>query len=305
MGGAAGGELSIAGGSSSLSAGEERISKYDVNVDGGYDNPNWPTELDEQLVQFLNEKASEHRKHPRNIRSSSLLNEDSQIVLTPGPAGGAAGAADAGEPDEAGPARGERRGSEYLEAGARMPEEVGAGGGGDGEGRGGADAGNVSGLSLPGAGGLWEWEGGGASITGSTPSASPALRPSPASRRLARGLTPVALSTSFDPADFDFLEEEEAGAADEERKGKGGSASIRASSGVGSRSASAVRARFVVLKKLESLVAAALPLVNLSVAYEPDSAAGRLSAVKGRLFEATKTHLWDAAIRLTQVCQNS
>ncbi len=58
--------------------------------------------------------------------------------------------------------------------------------------------------------------------------------------------------------------------------------------------------RFVVLKKLESLVAGALPLVNLSVAYEPDSAAGRLSAVKGRLFEATKTHLWDAAIRLTQ-----
>jgi hypothetical protein len=66
---------------------------------------------------------------------------------------------------------------------------------------------------------------------------------------------------------------------------------------------SAVRARFVVLKKVESLVAAALPLVNLSVAYEADSAAGRLAAVKGRLFEATKMHIWDAAIRLTQVPQ--
>jgi hypothetical protein len=70
-------------------------------------------------------------------------------------------------------------------------------------------------------------------------------------------MTPVALSTAFDPADFDFLEEEEAGAGDEEGRGKG-AGGIRASSGVGSRSVSAVRARFVVLKKLESLVAAAL-----------------------------------------------
>ena len=37
-----------------------------------------------------------------------------------------------------------------------------------------------------------------------------------------------------------------------------------------------------------------------SVAYEPDSAAGRFSTVIGHLLEATKTHLWDAAIGLTQ-----
>ena len=37
-----------------------------------YDNANWPKEMDQLLVEFLNEKASEHRKHPRNIRSLTL-----------------------------------------------------------------------------------------------------------------------------------------------------------------------------------------------------------------------------------------
>jgi hypothetical protein len=232
-----------------------------------------------QLVEYLNEKASEHRKHPRNIRSSSLLNEgDSQFVLARAPA---PGAADAGEPGAGAAARGERAGGEHQEAGARMADEEGRReGSGDVEGDGG-DSYNVSkasyrghssnvsqvsqvssynGLSSAEAGSLWEAGGRGGvagCITGSTPSASPALRPSPISRKRTRGMTPVALSTAFDPADFDFLEEEEAGAGDEEGRAKG-AGGIRASSGVGSRSVSAVRARFVVLKKLESLVAAAL-----------------------------------------------
>ena len=56
----------------------------------------------------------------------------------------------------------------------------------------------------------------------------------------------------------------------------------------------------MVLKRLESLVAAALPLIDLTLAHDPDSAGGRLRAIKGRLFEATKMHMWDTMIRLTQ-----
>ncbi len=264
-------------------------------------------------MEYLNEKASEHGKHPRNIRSSSLLNEgDSQFVLARAPA---QGAADAGEPGAAG--RGERGGGEHQEAGAWMVDEEGRReGSGHVEGDCGAsynvshvypphvtcmyppphiaDCGasynvshvsaaynvaqdssssfNVSGLSSAEAGGLWEaggrGGGGAGCITGSTPSASPALRPSPFSRRRTRGMTPVALSTTFDPADFDFLEEEEAGAGDEDGRGKG-AGDIRASSGVGCRSVSAVRARFVVLKKLESLVAAALVYIFSKVLKSP------------------------------------
>ena len=238
-------------------------------------------------MEYLNEKASEHGKHPRNIRSSSLLNEgDSQFVLARAPA---QGAADAGEPGAAG--RGERGGGEHQEAGAWMVDEEGRReGSGHVEGDCGASYNvshvsaaynvaqdssssfNVSGLSSAEAGGLWEaggrGGGGAGCITGSTPSASPALRPSPFSRRRTRGMTPVALSTTFDPADFDFLEEEEAGAGDEDGRGKG-AGDIRASSGVGCRSVSAVRARFVVLKKLESLVAAALVYIFSKVLKSP------------------------------------
>ena len=48
------------------------------------------------------------------------------------------------------------------------------------------------------------------------------------------------------------------------------------------------------------VVAAALPLIDLTLAHDPDSAGGRLCAIKGRLFEATKMHMWDTMIRLTQ-----
>jgi hypothetical protein len=291
VGGAAGGELSIAGGSSSLSAGEERISRYDVDVDGGYDNPNWPRELDEQLVEFLNEKASEHRKHPRNIRSSSLLDdEDARIMLAEGGTAAAAGAS------------GQRDmpvmlfGAEDFEAGARLPDEEDAREG---------EAFLRSMLVAGGGAGAAVWGGeasgtSGRSISGFTPSASPALRPARGSRDISLSspaLASVSLSSSFSAADLDSWEEEgrRSGARDSD-----GAKGISSKSVGGARSVSAVRARFVVLKKLESLVAATLPLVNLSVSYEHDSAAGRLSAIKGRLFEATKTHLWDAAIRLTQ-----
>jgi hypothetical protein len=29
------------------------IYRYDLEVDGGYDNPNWPTELDEMVYIYL------------------------------------------------------------------------------------------------------------------------------------------------------------------------------------------------------------------------------------------------------------
>ena len=122
-------------------------------------------------MEYLNEKASEHGKHPRNIRSSSLLNEgDSQFVLARAPA---QGAADAGEPGAAG--RGERGGGEHQEAGAWMVDEEGRReGSGHVEGDCGASYNvshvsaaynvaqdssssfNVSGLSSAEAGGLWE-----------------------------------------------------------------------------------------------------------------------------------------------------
>ena len=222
VGGAAGGELSIAGGSTSASSGEERVAAADAIVDGGYDNPNWPEELDTHLVAFLNEKASERRKHPRNIRSSALVGDTANDI-------------------------------------------------------------SMASLEMP---------------------LSPLLATSEESAPV---VLPFSTATSASDA-----EDQEAGAA-EPRVGDAhvvragaqwdaGSA-LRDSPGEsigGGRSVAAMRARFVVLKKLESLVAATLPLVDLAPWHTPDSAVGRLVAIKARLFEATKSHLWDAAIRLTQ-----
>ncbi len=48
VGGATGGSLRIAGGSVRASAPEERLGAEDAAADGGYDNGNWPAELDAQ-----------------------------------------------------------------------------------------------------------------------------------------------------------------------------------------------------------------------------------------------------------------
>ena len=37
----------------------------DALADGGYDNPNWPEDLDTHLVAFLNEKASVQTQSPK------------------------------------------------------------------------------------------------------------------------------------------------------------------------------------------------------------------------------------------------
>lgn len=257
VGGAQGGELSIAGGSTSASVGEERISSVDVNVDGGYDNGNWPAELDAQLVEFLNEKATERRKHPRHIRSASLVGagfllsdqDPAQLQLagtnnlaapTPGAASGSPSSASSLPASEEAGARDpeEDKADESNEAGSRDPES------------------NTDRIEVPHL------------FVGP---------PSPSGGSVRRD------SEAFG----------EVGAYVRYQR-------RRADSLGGNRSAAAVRARFVVLKKLESLVAATLPLVDLTVAHDPCSAAGRLASIKGRLFEATKTHLWDAAIRISQ-----
>ena len=48
VGGATCGALRIAGGSVRASAPEERLGVEDATADGGYDNGNWPAELDAQ-----------------------------------------------------------------------------------------------------------------------------------------------------------------------------------------------------------------------------------------------------------------
>ena len=176
VGGAAGGDLSIAGGSSSVSAGEERIAMNDVDADGGYDNPNWPRQLDEQLVDLLNEKASEHRKHPRNIRSSTLLHDQEAAGIICSMADDTDDAPAALRPRRAGETAQSASGGEDEEAGVGLPGAAQGAGAHD------APRSTLSGLALArGAG--WGEEGGfgemgaaGSAITGSTPSASPALR---------------------------------------------------------------------------------------------------------------------------------
>eukprot|EP00960_Hanusia_phi_P063027 765337-Hanusia_phi.AAC.2 len=252
VGGAAGGELSIAGGSASASAGEERIAMIDMYVDGGYDNPNWPNELDEQLVEFLNEKASERRKHPRNIRSSSIVGDSEAHIILADDNTGTSGS----EPvPQATPVE-------------TMEEEF-----------------------VPATGTQQE-------VNNEVAEAGVELRESEeteAQRTVQLQSEAEAIPQPSENVSDDGSEYGEKEMRDYVRFQRSQSNSLG-----GIRSVSAVRARFVVLKKLESLVAVSLPLVDLRTAYDPDSAAGRLVRIKGRLFEATKTHLWDAAIRLTQ-----
>lgn len=217
-------------------------------LDGGYDNIHWPEELDTQLVIFLNEKASEKRKHPRNIRSADLVAADGEFTLI--------------EPEM-------RR--DGMETGESADESV-----------------------------------------SSSRDRSPFRRRDRAGSSAGDNLSPRAPMSGYETPDS----ENWMGWAAPARGGADGNSMVevdpavasdyvvyqrrRGTSFGGARSATAVRARFVVLKKLESLVAATLPLVDLNSCRDPDSATGRLISIKGRLFEATKMHVWDAAIRMTQ-----
>ncbi len=215
-----------------------------------------------QLVRFLNEKASERRKHPRNMRAADLLADaaDAPADASPPPTDGTAPAAPAQQAASPSPllrlrfrgAAGDDGSPGRSSPGGPRPPAGGGGGGGDDDGD----------ERAAGGGGGGSGGGGGGSSGGGW------------DERLGGDVA----------ADYVMFQRSPTAA--------GGAV----------RSAAAVRARFVVLKRLESLVAGTLPLVDLARAREPGSAAARLAGVKGRLFEATKMHLWDAAMRITQAC---
>lgn len=251
VGGAAGGEISIAGGSASASVGEERLASYDMLLDGGYDNVNWPEEMDSQLVIFLNEKSSEKRKHPRNIRSTDLVAADGEFTLVE-PDSRRDGMETGESADESVSSSRDRSPFRRRDR-AESPDTHRHSPRGPGPSLSGFDSSDSE-----------HWMGWAAPVRGGADGGS------------IGGMVEVDPSVASDYVVY------------QRRRG---------TSFGGARSATSVRARFVVLKKLESLVAATLPLVDLRSNRETDSAAGRLVSIKGRLFEATKMHMWDAAIR--------
>ena len=134
-----------------------------------FDNAHWPAAEDERLVAHLNEKASEDRKHPRNIRSAQLGQDSGSLfdslLVPPQPVV----EAPAGVPGTAW-----ERQEEELEAGA--PDVAWEGGVGEP-----AGARLHTGFAAASAGDA---------ISGSTPCASPALL---GARRVSRGdLMPAA-----------------------------------------------------------------------------------------------------------------
>ena len=174
-----------------------------------FDNAHWPAAEDERLVAHLNEKASEDRKHPRNIRSAQLGQDSGSLfdalLAPPQPAG----EAPAGVP---GGTAGERQ-EEELEAGA--PDVAWEGGAGEP-----ARARLHTGFAAAGAGDA---------ISGSTPCASPALV---GPRQVSRGdVMPLAwLDGAFAAAAAPMLSEAEglAGAARMGRAGAEGDGEVGA-----------------------------------------------------------------------------
>ena len=174
-----------------------------------FDNAHWPAADDERLVAHLNEKASEDRKHPRNIRSAQLGQDSGSLfdalLAPPQPAG----EAPAGVP---GGTAGERQ-EEELEAGA--PDVAWEGGAGEP-----ARASLHTGFAESGAGDA---------ISGSTPCASPALAGARQASRV--DVMPVAwLDGAFAAAAAPMLSEAEglAGAARMGRAGAEGDGEVGA-----------------------------------------------------------------------------